>query len=177
MAFTGRNAEGSALFLGQPGQLTRAISQGAPTSNGPLTYLSNGRPSLASDGSAAIEGASRERAMILGVRAGEPFVVVSEGDRVKGEHRLSGLADPTEINSGRLFVEAADENQRNGAYSFSFSAHGDLGGAMLLSREIEVFPSSLTLAPTGRYTFLSLSRQGNRGSAATPVVSDDATSL
>lgn len=157
VAFTGRTASGRALLLGRPGQMVRAISTGAATTEGPLTWLSNERPSIAPDGSVAIEAASGAHSMILGVRAGEPFVIASEGDRVDSTHVLSGVADPVHITSARVLVEAADQTGRVGIYSFATSANGDSHPSTVLNGEIELFPSSLAVSGSGRYAFLSMS--------------------
>ena len=179
VAFTNHNQVGSTLFGGRPGHLTSSLVTGAGTSGGPLTYLSNGRPSLAADGSVAFEGASGERSIILAVRAGEPFVIASKGDRIGKSQTITGLADPTLMREGRVYAEAADQTQRNRAYSFSRSASntGAPSNANLLSGDLEVFPSSLTLDRTGRFAFLSLTRPQDKSAKVTAVSEDDGDSL
>ena len=178
VAFTNHDHLSSALFVGRPGHLTSALITGAETSAGPLTYLSNGRPSLAPDGSVAFEGASGERSMILGVRAGEPFLVASMGERIGNSHTITGLADPTLMRSGRVYAEAADQALRNGAYSFSMSRGNSAApsNAKLLSGDFEVFPSSLTLDfRNGGFAFLS--RLPNKSAAVSAVGAEDGASL
>jgi hypothetical protein len=177
VAFTNHDHLSSALFVGRPGHLTCALITGAETSAGPLTYLSNGRPSLAPDGSVAFEGASRERSMILGVRAGEPFLVASMGDRIGNSHTITGLADPTLMRSGRVYAEAADQALRNGAYSFSTSRGNSAApsNAKLLTGDIEVFPSSWALDRNGGFAFLS--RLPHKSAAVTAVGTEDGASL
>jgi len=179
LAFTNHNHLGSALFVGRPGHLTRTLVTGARTSVGPLTYVSNGRPSLAADGSVAFEGASDERSIILAVRAGEPFVIASEGDRIGNSHTITGLADPTLMREGRVYAEAADQTQFNHAYSFSGSAGNTRApsNAKLLSGDLEVFPSSLALDRNGSFAFLSLTRPHDKSAKLTAVGEDDGDSL
>jgi antitoxin (DNA-binding transcriptional repressor) of toxin-antitoxin stability system len=117
--------------------------------------------------------------MILGVRAGEPFVIASQGDPIANSQTITGLSDPTLMGEGRVYAEAADQTQRNRAYSFSRSA-GNTGtpyNANLLSDDLEVFPSSLTLDRTGRFAFLSLMRPQDKSAKVTAVGEDDGHSL
>jgi len=177
VAFTNHDHLRSALFVGRPGHLTCGLITGAETSAGPITYLSNGRPSLAADGSVAFEGASGERSMILDVRAGEAFLVASEGDRIGNLHTITGLADPTLMRNGRVYVEAADQALRNGAYSFSTSGGNSAASsnAKLLSRDIDVFPSTLAVDRTRGLAFLS--RSPDKSAAVTAIPADDGASL
>lgn len=164
VAFTGHGTAGTALFVGPPGHISRIVATGATTSDGPLTYLSDGKPSLARDGSVAIEAASRAHSMILGIRAGESFVVANEGDSAGHTHNISGLADPVGINSERVFSEAADESEHNGVYSFPFSpgSPNRSSAPSLLSGAIEVFPESLAVDTVGRFAFLSFPTSNRR---------------
>jgi len=115
--------------------------------------------------------------MILGIRAGEPFLVADMGDRIGDSHTITGLADPTLMRNGRVYAEAADQALRNGAYSFSMSRGNSAApsNAKLLSGDIEVFPSSWALDRNGGFAFLS--RLPQKSAAVTAIGAQDGASL
>lgn len=162
IAFTNRMDKTTSLFGGAPQRITRIY----PAKGGPkpaaLTFLSNGRPALGSDGSIAIMAASGGRKVIAVIRAGEPFVVAREGDSLGRGHTLVGLADPVAEVSGRVLTEGTDEKDHNRVFSFSVpdtSTKSTSTASMLLSDTVQVFPYSLAFDRAGRYAFLAVSDQ------------------
>ena len=170
IAFINHGAHGSALFVGAPNKLLRTLGTGSRTQAGPLTFLSDRRPSLSQDGSVAIRAASGERSMILLIRGGEPFLVSREGDQTRDGQILKGLGDPVRAASGSVFAEAIDQGEGERAYSFSSDGSSARVSRIptVLSSTIEVFPSSLAANQSGRYAFLARSREKDPLPAATP---------
>lgn len=168
IAFINHEANGSALFVGKPNELLRTLSTGARTQAGPVTYLSDRRPSLAEDGSVAIRAASGQRSLILLIRGGEPFLFSREGDEVGNGQSLKGLGDPVGANSGRVFVEAIDQDEGYRVYSFPSdgSSAGVSRTAAVLSGTIEFFPGSFAVNRSGQYAFLARSRGRRPGALA-----------
>jgi hypothetical protein len=179
VAFTNHSEVGNALYVGRPGLFTQALVTGTDTTSGPITYLSNARPSLAVDGSVAVEAASRERAMILDVRAGELFRIAREGDRIGNSRIITGLASPVLLSDGRVYIEVADQMEGDAVYSFAPTGPnaGTASSARLSSAGILVFPSSFVLNGKGAYAFLSRSSEHEKSKSARPVGKEDQTSL
>jgi hypothetical protein len=157
VAFTNQDAKGGALFVGQPGKLLRTIVTGSRTQRGPVTFLSDGRPSLGDDGAVAIKAATRKGSLIVLIRAGKPYVIAQEGDNLGTSHNLTELGDPAAELGGVLYAEGGDEQDRSRVYSFS--ATGSPTDASktshVLSSAIEVFPSSFAINRRGRFAFLA----------------------
>jgi hypothetical protein len=169
IAFINHQAHGSTLFVGPPHKLLRTLAIGSRTQAGPLTFLSDRRPSLSQDGSVAIRAASGERSMILLIRGGEPFLISREGDQTGDGQFLKGLGDPVRAASGSVFAEAIDQAEGHRVYSFSSDGSSARVSRIptVLSSAIEVFPSSLAANRSGRYAFLARSREKDPLSAAT----------
>jgi hypothetical protein len=170
IAFINHEAHGSALFVGPPNKSLRTLATGSRTQAGPLTFLSDRRPSLSQDGSVAIRAASGERSMILLIRGGEPFLVSREGDETGDGKILKGLGDPVRAASGSVYAEAIDQGEGERIYSFSSDGSSAEVSRIptVLSSTIEVFPSSLAANQSGRFAFLARSRAKDPLPAATP---------
>ena len=170
IAFTNNGTSGSSLFIGRPNELLRTLGAGSPTQAGPVTFLSDRRPSLAENGSVAIRAASGEHCLILLIRAGEPFLVSREGDKTGDGQILEGLGDPVRIVSGSVYAEAFDQHEGDRVYSFASDGSGAGGSRTptVLSSSIEVFQASLTANRSGRYAFLARSREKDPLPTAAP---------
>jgi hypothetical protein len=172
---------GGSLFVGTAEHLHRTISTGLSTGSGTLTYLSDGKPSVAEDGTVAIRAASGARAMILVVRAGEPVVIARDDDRVGS--MTAYLADPAALRGGRLYVEAVDVEHRE--HVLSLSTAEPLGGNKLngtvtsiISGSVSIFPYSVNVSGNGGVAFLAKSNEpSTRGVDAPPSARDDSGSI
>ena len=157
VSFTNGDRAGGSLFVGTAKHPQRTISTGVATGGLTLTYLSDGRPSVDEDGTVAIRAAGGARAMILVVRAGEPVVIARDDDRVGG--MTAQLADPAALQAGRLYVEAADAEDRDHVLSISTAepprtVTPNQETASIVSGAVSVFPYSLNVNRKGGVAFL-----------------------
>jgi hypothetical protein len=158
VSFTNGDRAGDSLFVGTTKHPHRTISTGVSTGGLTLSYLSDGRPSVGEDGTVAIRAASGARWMILVVRSGEPLVLARDDDRVGGM-TAAHLADPAALQAGRLYVEAADAEDREHVLSLSTAepprtVTPNKETASIVSGAVSVFPYSLNVNRKGGVAFL-----------------------
>jgi hypothetical protein len=170
VAFTNHNQHGSRLFVGQPDDLHAVISPGSGTLPGPSAFLSEGRPSIAADGSLAIGLESGANSLILTIRTGEPLVVARASDQKGSGQEFSGFGDPVRASKGTVYAEAVGHDDATDRL-FSFSVNGgaaNRSSVAVLSGDAEVFPGSLTADASGRYAFLARSPDHQQHPVTTP---------
>ena len=110
IAFTNRNSLRSpALTSVAPGHLSSGVRTGTRTQIGILTYISNGRPGLLSDGTLIISGASKNRSAIFRAKEGKFTPIESQGDLTQYGSRLEGFVDPSVTSSGLVYLGGHDD--------------------------------------------------------------------
>ncbi len=157
VAFTNRNAQGSSLFVGRPWALLRAVSTGEKL---PQVWL----PICRTAGRAwplMDPWRSRLRTGVALCSRGACGRAVrrGKGRRPRGRrppyHRVCGSGLDEYSN---LYVEAADERERDEIYSFPVAGprDGASSNPRVVSGDVEVFPLSLAVNRSDQYAFLAL---------------------
>ena len=115
-----------------------------------ITYLSDGRPALVSEGSVAMLAVARNQRMILVIRDGEPSVAARDGQMISNDNRLTGIGDPVAMGSGGISIEGMNQSGHNCLVFVPAEATS----AKAESSEQEIFPSSTAIDHQGRIAFL-----------------------
>ena len=118
IGFTNRNASTNTAYIGSPDRLSRSVRTGARTSLGVLTYLSDGRPGLLSDGTLIIAGASKDRSAVFKAKDGELTPIKRQGDLTQFGTRLEAFVDPSVTGSGLVYLGGHDENGEEHLFVF-----------------------------------------------------------
>ena len=150
VAFTNQTNRGTALFLGPTSGVVRTFSVGSMVDGRAITYLSDGRPALVSEGSVAMMAAARNRRLILVIRDGEPSVAAREGQMISSDNRLTGIGDPVAMGSAGISIEAMNQSGHNCLVFVPAEATSDKAE----SSAQEIFPSSTAIDHQGRIAFL-----------------------
>jgi hypothetical protein len=109
IAFTNRNSSVNTVYVGTPGRLARSFRTGTRTELGVLTYISDGRPGLLSDGTLIINGASHDRSAVFTAKDGELTPIKREGDVTQFGTRLRGFVDPSVTSAGLVYLGGHDD--------------------------------------------------------------------
>ena len=150
VAFTNQTNRGTALFLGPTSGPVRTFSVGSMVDGRAITYLSDGRPALVSEGSVAMMAVARNQRMILVIHDGEPSVAARDGQMISNGNRLTGVGDPVAIGSGGISIEGMNQSGHNCLVFVPAEATS----AKAESSEQEIFPSSAAIDHQGRIAFL-----------------------
>jgi hypothetical protein len=150
VAFTNQTNRGTALFLGPTSAPVRTFSVGSKVDRRAITYLSDGRPALASEGSVAMMAAARNQRLILVIRDGEPSVAARDGQVISNENRLTGIGDPVAMGSGGISIEGMNPS----GHDCLVFVPAEANGAKAEPNAQEIFPSSAAIDRQGRIAFL-----------------------
>jgi len=103
IAFTNRNSKVNTAYIGSVGQLSRSFRTGMRTQLGVLTYNSNGRPGLLSDGTLIVRGASKDKSAVFKAKDGELAPIKRQCDLTQFGTRLDCFVDPSVTSSGLVY--------------------------------------------------------------------------
>ncbi len=118
IAFTNRNSSINTAYISSDGRLSRSLHTGTPTTLGPLTYISDGRPGLLADGTLIISGASKDQSAIFKAKDGELTPIKRQGDLTQFGTRLEGFVDPSVTSSGLVYLGGHDDTGEERLFVF-----------------------------------------------------------
>jgi len=110
IAFTNRNLSVTSAYIASAGRVSRSLRTGTRTGLGTLTYISNGRPGLLSDGTLIISGASKNRSAVFRAKDGELTLIEAQGDLTQYGTRLTGFVDPSVTSAGLVYLGGHDDS-------------------------------------------------------------------
>ena len=174
IAFTNHTPRGVTLFMGSPGHLVSSLDSNPAGTSGAPTYISDARPAISGDGSVAIQAARQATWSVLLVRAGEAFVVATEGDKLSTGERLEGFEDLARTADDGIAAEGVGESAVNRIYSFP--KVGLTKGSIqtsVLSADFESFPGGFAASSTGAFAFLSRGKPPDFARVANHFSGDD----
>jgi hypothetical protein len=122
IGFTNRDSSSDAAYVSNGGRVSRSFRTGAPTALGVLTYISDGRPGLLSDGTLIISGASKERSAVFKAKDGELTAIKREGDLTQFGTRLKAFVDPSVTSSGLVYIGGHDDTGEAHLFVFESGA-------------------------------------------------------
>ncbi|MGO9602571.1 MAG: hypothetical protein ACLQAT_04045 [Candidatus Binataceae bacterium] len=111
LAFTDRGGRGTSVYLYRHGKLARVLHTGSASAAGRVTFLSQGWPSLTSDGIIAVRAASGDRDLILLASGRAVRVVVHRSQVALPDWTLANLGDPWLVEGARLYFPAFTGDQ------------------------------------------------------------------
>jgi hypothetical protein len=116
-AFRARTTDGSGLFLYRNGRLELVLATGAPTPLGRVSYISDGKPGLAPDGTVGVRAATDAGEMVLVQSRGSFAVALRSGETAQSGATLKNIGDPWLTRSGAVYFGAADSELRESIYA------------------------------------------------------------
>ncbi len=119
VAFTAKTPSGAALFLYSGGSMSRVLTTGTLTALGPVSFLSPGRPGLASDGTVAVLAGCARTPAIFRLSRQRLDLRISRGQLTPFGTELDSLGDPVLTASGAMFVGATDTDNHEKLYVLS----------------------------------------------------------
>ncbi len=122
IGFTNRGSSSDAAYVSNGGRVSRSFRTGAPTTLGVLTYISDGRPGLLSDGTLIVSGASKERSAVFKAKDGELTAIKREGDLTQFGTRLKAFVDPSVTSSGLVYIGGHDDTGEAHLFVFESGA-------------------------------------------------------
>ncbi len=122
IGFTNRDSSSDAAYVSNGGRVSRSFRTGTPTTLGVLTYISDGRPGLLSDGTLIISGASKDRSAVFKAKDGELTAIKREGDLTQFGTRLKAFVDPSVTSSGLVYIGGHDDTGEGHLFVFESGA-------------------------------------------------------
>jgi hypothetical protein len=108
IAFADRSSSASSLYLYRNGALEGVMRSGTRSAAGPITFISQGRPSLGANGVIAVRAASGDRELILANAGGKTRVMARSGDLLTSDARAASFGDPLIVDGARVLFPAFD---------------------------------------------------------------------
>ncbi len=161
IAFTAKTASGAALFLYSEGSMARILPTGTLTPEGPVTYLSPGRPGLMSDGTTAVlAGCAREPA-VFRLSHQRLDLRLQRGQLTPFGTELESLGDPVLSADGTMFIGATDSDDNEKLYELggdgAFLEVGEHNLIYKISTAVHrhsIFTGTLTVNQHGDFAYL-----------------------
>ncbi|HUY38360.1 MAG TPA: hypothetical protein VMV13_05995 [Candidatus Binataceae bacterium] len=161
VAFTAKTSSGAALFLYSGGAMARILPTGTLTPEGPVTYLSPGRPGLMTDGTAAVlAGCAREPA-VFRLSHQRLDLRLQRGQLTPFGTELESLGDPVLAADGTMFIGATDSDDNEKLYELGGDgAFFEVGNQDLIykistaAHRHSIFTGTLTVNEHGDFAYL-----------------------
>lgn len=161
IAFTAKTSSGAALFLYSEGTMARILPAGTLTPEGPVTYLSPGRPGLMADGTTAVlAGCAREPA-VFRLAHQRLDLRLQRGQLTPFGTELESLGDPVLAADGTMFIGATDSEDNEKLYELggdgAFFEVGQRDLIYKISTAIHrhsIFTGTLTVNQHGDFAYL-----------------------
>jgi hypothetical protein len=171
IAFTNRNISTTSAYITSAGRLSRSLRTGTRTQLGTLTYISNGRPGLLSDGTLIISGASKDRSAVFKAKDGELTTIKDQGDKTQFGTRLEGFGDPSVTSSGLVYLGGHDDCGEEHLFVFESAngLHSPIEGSPDVSAAGRWMPPFFTGS-------LSVNQRGDLAALGAAPISDAANS-
>ena len=161
VAFTARTPSGAALFLYRGGAMTRLLPTGVVTPDGPVSYLSTGRPGLMPDGTTAVLTAIARIPAIFKLSHQSLALSLQRGQLTPFGTELETLGDPVMTASGAMFVGATDTDDHERLYVLDGDgAFFEVGGPEIIYRialtqhHHSIFTGTLSVNQHGDFAYL-----------------------
>ncbi|HUY28759.1 MAG TPA: hypothetical protein VMV27_15215 [Candidatus Binataceae bacterium] len=116
VAFTSKTASGAALFLYRDGAMARVLPAGTLTQQGPVSYLSPGRPGLMSDGTTAVLAGCARVPVVFRLAHQRLDLRLQRGQLTPFGTELESLGDPVLTADGTMFIGATDSEDNEKLY-------------------------------------------------------------
>lgn len=160
-AFTAKTSTGAALFLYSGGEMARILPTGTLTPEGPVTYLSPGRPGLMTDGTTAVlAGCVREPA-VFRLSHQRLDLRLQRGQLTPFGTELESLGDPVLTADGTMFIGATDSDENEKLYELGGDgAFFEVGAQDLIykistgTHRHSIFTGTLTVNEHGDFAYL-----------------------
>ena len=155
IAFNNRTEKMDAFYIGNGRHLTRGFGIGNRTRLGALTYISDGKPALLSDGTVIFTGASHQKSAVFKARDGEITMLTEEGAMTQFGTRLGGFVDPSVTAAGLVYLAGHDD--RGAEHLFVFESSDEVRVPIESSADVTsmgrwmpaFFPGSLAVNGAG----------------------------
>ncbi|MHB8382501.1 MAG: DUF7453 family protein [Candidatus Binataceae bacterium] len=161
VAFTAKTSSGSALFLYSDGTMARILPAGTLTSEGPVTYLSPGRPGLMTDGTTAVLAGCARAPAVFRLSRQRLDLRLQRGELTPFGTELESLGDPVLAADGSMFIGATDSEDNEKLYELlgdgAFFEVGNQDLIYKISAAIHrhsIFTGTLTVNQHGDFAYL-----------------------
>ncbi len=161
IAFTAKTPSGAALFLYSDGEMARILPTGTLTVEGPVTYLSPGRPGLMTDGTTAVLAGCARVPIVFRLAHQRLDLRLQRGQLTPFGTELESLGDPVLTADGSMFIGATDTDENEKLYELdgngAFFEVGDEELIYKISTAIHhhsIFTGTLTVNQHGDFAYL-----------------------
>ena len=161
IAFTSKTASGAALFLYSDGAMARILPTGTLTQQGPVSYLSPGRPGLRADGTTAVLAGCARVPAVFRLSHQRLDLRLQRGQLTPFGTELESLGDPVLAADGTMFIGASDSEDNEKLYELgddgSFFEVGNHDLIYKISTAIHrhsIFTGTLAVNQHGDFAYL-----------------------
>ncbi|MGH7779341.1 MAG: DUF7453 family protein [Candidatus Binataceae bacterium] len=161
IAFTSKTASGAALFLYSDGTMARVLPTGTLTPEGPVTYLSPGRPGLMADGTTAVLAGCAREPQVFRLSHQRLDLRLQRGQLTPFGTELESLGDPVLTADGTMFIGATDSDENEKLYElggdgafFEVGAQDFIYKISTGMHRHSIFTGTLTVNQHGDFAYL-----------------------